>query len=225
MKKTVAVFLFFTIISHSYAQSPKTENMTTVWPFLYEKFADGTIYYNGGASIDAKLNIDMVRYKLNFFDTDDMVKEFSYSDNIDSVLIDNSIYLPVEDVFYELLASANDTYLLKKVKADISHLGTEGGYGSATSSAAVTRMTDLYVSNYQSLPISHMEFDIHAGESIPTAESYWIYSVTNKNLFRITKKSLKTEFPSKDSKAFIKTNKIKLKEDYDQLQLFNFLMQ
>lgn len=221
MKKLILGTAILLASLFSTAQSNFTEDFVTTWPYLYADFVDGTIYFNGKYS-DNKVNIDVTRNKVLFI-KDDVVLEFDPKQTLDSLTISSGeVFYSINKEIFEKLANKGTKTLLCRRQADLAHLGTSGAYGTGTSTSAVTRYTDLYVSNHRNVPVSKLNLEKNSGgDDFPVKKSYYLQEGNNEPI-KVTKKSALSLYEGKDIKGYIKKNKIKMNKRDDQIELFNF---
>ena len=210
MKKLLSfiIMALFTL-SASAQYEPNTK-----WPYVYENFTDGTIYFDGNKKSAAKLNIHLLGKIFQSGDKD-----------VVRVEIGSDVYLFCGKRMMKLCASKGDDALLLLEKGDFDSLveGT-GAYGSSLNSSAARDLSSLDLGGLDKPELGRMLQEKNDGSIISIRPEY--YFVINGEQVEATKKGLDKYF--KDSKpdewkAFQKANKIKWKDAESLAKILDFI--
>lgn len=221
MKKKILtlIALALTTLSASAQYEPNTK-----WPYVYENFTDGTIYFDGNKKTAAKLNIHLLGNVLHYISADGKIFESS-DKNVIRVEIGSDVYLFCGKRMMKLCASKGDDALLLLEKGDFDSLveGT-GAYGSSLNSSAARDLSSLDLGGLDKPELGRMLQEKNDGSIISVKPEY--YFVINGEQVEATKKGLDKYF--KDSKpdewkAFLKANKIKWKDADSLAKILDFI--
>lgn len=220
MKKLLSfiIMALFTL-SASAQYEPNTK-----WPYLYENFTDGIIYFDGNKKTHAKLNIHLLGNALHYISPEGKI--FQSTDNgVVRVEIGSDVYLFCDKRLMKLCATKGDDALLKLEKGDFDAL-TEGSgaYGASLNSSASRDLSSLDIGGLDMPELGRMLQEKNDGRSFPVKTEY--YFIVNGEQVEATKKGLDKYF--KDSKpdewkAFQKANKIKWKDAESLAKILDFI--
>ena len=220
MKKvllSIIMALFTLTVSAQYEPNTK-------WPYVYEHFTDGTIYFDGNKKTAAQLNIHLLGNVLHYISPDGKIFQSSDKDVV-RVEIGDDVYLFCGKRMMKLCASKGDDALLKLEKGDFDSLieGT-GAYGASLNSSAARDLSSLDLGGLDKPELGRMLQEKNDGSIISVKPDY--YFIINGEQVEATKKGLDKYF--KDSKAdewkaFQKANKIKWKDAESLAKILDFI--
>ena len=220
MKKILSLIamMLFTV-SASAQFEPNTK-----WPYVYENFTDGTIYFDGNKKSAAKLNIHLLGNVLHYVSPEGKIFQSSDKDVV-RVEIGSDVYLFCGKRLMKLCASKGDDALLMLQKGDFDSLveGT-GAYGASLNSSAARDLSSLDLGGLDKPELGRMLQEKDDGSIINVKTEY--YFIINGEQVEATKKSMDKYF--KDSKAnewkdFQKTSKIKWKNAESLAKILDFV--
>ena len=213
-------FLLITFSNRLLAQSGYSKKITDKWPYLFEEFHEGLLYFDSGKISKGSFNIDIANQMLVFFETDNVIKSVSKTITIDSLVLSNSKFYK-SDSFYEVIAQSGSKLLLKKDRIDLNAAGdTGGGYGTGSATDASTKLTSIDVANYTGVPYEVMKLEKGKGKVFETISGYYISTGKDEPYQRATKNAFSEVFPNSDVKEIIKANGLKLNQEDDLILLF-----
>jgi hypothetical protein len=214
MKNNICILLLFLatdLFSQQYTP-------TTVWPFLYEDFRSGTVFFSdSGKPKDSKLNIHLLNATLWHQDGENMLQ--SDPGDIDRVVIANDTFIYINGELARLVATKDKTALVELVKGNYAALissGT-GAYGMSTQSSSVRRETTIGDMNYSLVKIKT------EGSNLPLTRKY--YFLFADRIVAATRKELEKALPQESIpklRAFVKTNKIRWNDESSMIRLVDF---
>ena len=182
---------------------PQDNSTASLPQYLYPEFSASNVKFKGGKSQTALLNYNMVTEKM-VFKKDDKLMDMINIEMIDTIFIGKSKFVPVGDIFHEVLLVAPVSLFIQH-KAKLLPAGQPAAYGG-TSQTSSTQMT-LGMSSES----GYFNFKLPADYIVKIEQVYWVrkdnkmYSFENKNQF------LKI-FPDKTAEIdkYIKQNRIKI---------------
>jgi hypothetical protein len=135
---------------------------------------------------------------------------------IDSIYLQNSRFVQVKDVFYEVLLIAPIS-LFVQYNGKLLPAGTQAGYGGTSQLSSTTRLTSFQSSS------GTLNMELPADYIIKVDDIYWIRKDSNMMSFQSERQFLKI-FPLKEEelKHFIKQNSIKFYEQSNLTKLVEF---
>ncbi len=179
---------------------------TAAYPYLLEEFTEGTAYHKKGANgvvilNKEKFNIFLCDSKLHYISKDDGNKYECIVNDIDSVVIDYTLYICYDDVMLEAVGRNNGNMVLKRsfVK-DLHSFPAERGNVAYRVVSKINENKELNIVNQYYLYINGVVID---------ANKKAIVSFVDKK-------------DNKKIKEFIKLNNIKWKEENSLIRLLNY---
>jgi hypothetical protein len=212
---------FFTLflIGLSLIGSARQDNKGNQLPhFLFPQFKEGIVIMKDGNKFPALLNYNMVDEKM-VTEVDGTYRYSKNPKNIERIYIENRMFIPIENVFYEILASGNASFFLQN-KSIFSPRGSDVGYGSKSRSTGPTKMQRYEITNvvYQYGEVAYI--DLPDNVDVTPTSLYWV-SIGDKLKSFETERQLLKLFPEYETqlKEYIKKEKIKIKNREDVIKL------
>ena len=150
---------------------------------------------------------------------------YRYSTNpqlIDTIYLENRVFVPVENVFYEILSGGAVTFLLQN-KGKYIPKGSEVGYGQRSRSVEPTQYRRFELSNtlFNFGAVAYM--DLPPNVDITPASVFWVRKNDKLEKFETEKQFLKI-FPEYEPelKAFLKKERINIRSREDIIRLGNY---
>jgi hypothetical protein len=217
--KTTLFTLFIVILSFDL---PGQDNKGNPLPhFLFPSFKEGIVIMKEGKDFNTLLNYNMVEEKM----VTEVNGTYRYSKNpqvIDSIYLENRIFVPVGDIFYEILSSGQVTFYLQN-KSNFSPKGSNVGYGTQSKSVGATQYKRFELTQviYQYNDVAYI--DLPPNVDITPSSVFWVNKDGNMEKFTTEKQFLKL-FPEYETelKEFIKKENIKFKSREDIIRLGNY---
>jgi hypothetical protein len=224
MKTTYPLLLLALMFAQSgllKAQVKYSEKITDKWPYLYEEFQEGILYFDQGKVSKASFNVDVANHTLIFFEEDQKLKSISKTITIDSLVLAKAKFYKVDDM-YEVIAQKGNKALLRKVRIDLNAASeTGGGYGTGSATDATTRLTSIDVSNYTGVAYDVMKLELGKGKAFETITGYYLTNDPKAEPQRATRNAFADLFPEADVKGEIKAGDLKLNKAEDLIELFS----
>ena len=226
MVKMVLPFYLLTLLPLQISAQKFEPN--TNWPYLYENFTSGVIYFDGNTKSEAELNIHLWGNVLHYVGQDGKIFQ-SKDKNVIRVEIGDDAYIFMNQKLVKIMAIEGTNLLVKQTSGDFDALRSSGGgaYGSSTNSSATRDLSSLDVDlrGMDQPELGLMLQEKKDGRAIPLVESY--YFIINDQTIEATKKGVEKYVgdANKDAlKQFLKDNKTKWKNDESLGQLMKFLI-
>ena len=200
---------------------------TTVWPYIYEDFADGIVVYSNGQAHKAKFNIHLEAAELQYLDGDRIMT--SNLDVIDYAVMADEKYVVADGKMMKVYSEndSRDAFLLILKVGDLASLqsGT-GAYGSNANTQAVSNRSSLDLGGKLIVDHSKLLADRKedSGKELPIKETKYI-KVRDK-CCKAFQKDVEREFGLAGNdqwKSFLKTNKIKWRKEDDLFKVVEYL--
>lgn len=220
MKKILssAVALLLAISSFAQGYAP-----TTIWPYVYEHFTQGTIYTADGTKFVESLNVNLTRSKLHYLDNE-IIKEVILSDAV-LICIGEDRYIPWMGRMYRIVYECAEGLVLVSVEGDFSNLNESGGaYGSSSSTSATTKLTSLDGTSVVGQNHMILWQARHNGTQIAIRSSFYVKS--RNGFYKAGQKDIRdalTEEKAAEWTAWLKDHKIKWKNPESIAQALEFL--
>lgn len=216
MKRVGLIFLVFFVYQLSMAQKYEP---TTSWPFLYEDFKEGKVYFEDLSKTKTQqLNIHLQNFTLFHQDGEDLLQ--SDIKGVTKITIGEDDFIFVNGELMQLIDGSMEAALVKSVKGDYKSLvkPAHGAYGLTNEVAATQELSSI-----GHMDVIKARLDKEEGRHLPLLEKY--YLVVHEKVIPATKKEIEkslTKEGQKKLKGFMKENKIKYNEE-GLLQILAYL--
>ena len=183
--------------------------------FLFPVFADGVIVMKDASKSEARLNYNMVEEAM----ISEKAGVYWRSQNpalIDTIYLQNRKFVPVDNAFYEILATGEATFFLENKSKYVS-VGEDIGYGVKSHSIDHTELTRF--ETWSSVATVELPKNV----TISNVSVNWVRRNGSMQRFNTEKQLLKM-FPEKKIQIsdYIDKQKINLKVREDLIKLGNF---
>jgi hypothetical protein len=189
--------------------------------FLFPSFKEGIVIMKDGKKISGLLNYNMAEEKM----VSEVEGVYRYSKDpkyIQTIFLENRVFVPVESAFYEVLSTGQATFFLQH-KCYVASKGTDVGYGASSQSQGPTKMTRVELVNivYQYGDVAYL--NLPPDVNVTPASAFWVRKGEKLERFNTQKQLLKI-FPEQASelKTFMKNENIKVKSREDVIKLGDF---
>lgn len=198
------------------AQSSESNNLPH---FLFPEFSEGVVIMKDDKPFSTMLNYNLLEQRL--------VTEFNgtyrYSRDpalIDSVLIGDRVFIPVEGKFYEVISRGRFTFLVQH-RATLIEEGDDVGYGVKSQSTGPTQHRRFEMNSYWG-NVAYL--DIPAGGKVKTAPVFWVRQGTSLEKFSNAKQLMKIIPSHKEQiRNYNENEKINFKSPEDVNRLGKYL--
>ncbi|MBO4974329.1 MAG: hypothetical protein J6D17_06215 [Bacteroides sp.] len=218
MKKVLLMILLGCTISVNAQFAPNTR-----WPYLYENFSQGTIYFAKNQKSEAQLNVHLLGNTLHYITQDGKIFEGSDKDVI-RVEIGNDTYWFANHKLMQVITQEGDCALLKLVYGDFDSMTSgSGAYGSSLNSSASRDLSSLDLGGLNQPELGKMLQERNDGSEIPLETAY--YFILGGKVVEANKKAVTetVEVSQSDNwKKFLKENKIKWKKEDSLISVLGF---
>lgn len=197
----------------------------TRWPYIYENFTEGTAYSSDNTKSTLQMNIHLAGNVLHYIGKDDKI--YRAEDNkITRVEIGGDAYLFINHQLMQLIGSHGNNVLLKLQDADFSRMQSAGvgAYGSDANTLATSQKSSLDLGGLNTPELAKMLLEKEDGAIIPLVTRY--YFIIGDKRIEASKGAVEKligEAREKDFKAFVKTNKIKWKNEESLKKILEYL--
>jgi hypothetical protein len=218
MKKVLLMILLGCTISVNAQFAPNTR-----WPYLYENFSQGTIYFAKNQKSEAQLNVHLLGNTLHYITQDGKIFESSDKDVI-RVEIGNDTYWFANHKLMQVITQEGNCALLKLVYGDFDSMTSgSGAYGSSLNSSASRDLSSLDLGGLNQPELGKMLQERNDGSEIPLETAY--YFILGGKVVEANKKAVTetVEVSQSDNwKKFLKENKIKWKKEDSLISVLGF---
>lgn len=228
MNKVVKVVLPFFLFTFSLLQvSAQKYEPNTKWPYIYQDFTKGTIFFEGNQKNSAReLNIHLLGNQLHYLGEDGRIYQ-SNDQKVMRVEIGSDAYIFSDHKLVKIVANEGTNLLVMLTKANFDALQQgNGAYGSSLNSSATRDLSSLDLGGLDMPELGKMLQEKNDGRTIPVTQQYFF--IIGGQQIEATKKSVeKFVGPAKADalKQFLKENKTKWKNEDSLTQLMKFLAQ
>ena len=225
MKRLFVFFVFMqaallTVVAQKFEPNTK-------WPYLYEDFIPGTIFFEGNQKSTADMNIHLWGNVLHYVKADGKIYQ-SDEKKVIRVEIGSDAYIYVNHQLNRIVANEGTNLLVKLTKGDFDAMRSSGGgaYGSSLNSSSARDLSSLGfdLGGLDQPELGLMLQEKKEGRTIPLVEQY-AFIIDNQQI-EATKKGVEKfvgDTRADALKQFLKENKIKWKSEESLQQLLTFL--
>jgi hypothetical protein len=211
-------FVLFLVALPSTGSSTQDNKGNPLPHFLFPRFQEGIVIMKDGTKFNALINYNMVEERM----ITELEGIYRYSKNpqsIERILIENRMFIPFNNAFYEILSSGNLTLFLQN-KSNFAPKGSDTGYGSVNRSVGPTasQRFELTPVTHQYQEVAYIELPQNV--EITPASVYWVSMGDRLEKFSTERQFIKL-FPeySTQLKDFIRKEGIKIKNREDVIKL------
>jgi hypothetical protein len=222
MKHTILFLFIFVMLFKVQSQQ---YDPTTKWPYLYENFTNGVIYFADNTKITANVNVHLLNSTLHYLKSE-LVFQIEPKDLI-RVEIGSDYYIYIDNQLSRVIKQNNNNLLTSITKGDFDALlKSSGAYGMSANSSATRDLSSLEIGGLTNLNHREMIIEKEDGQSLPVKKEYFFIidnytlAVSKKNL----EKQLNPEMKDK-LKTYLKQNRFKWNDEKQLGELLDFLLE
>jgi hypothetical protein len=188
--------------------------------FLFPSFKEGLVVMKDGKKFSTLLDYHMVDEKM----ITELNGVYRYSKDpqlIDKIYLENRVFVPVDNVFYEILSNGPVTFFLQN-RSNFTPMGNDIGYGAKPRSVGRTQYNRFELSDLRFFgEVAYL--DIPPNVEITPASVFWVKKNDKLEQFSTERQFLKL-FPGYEVelKEFIKKESISIKSREDVIRLGNY---
>ena len=208
-------FAFFLLIGTVLNVNAQGNSDRPLPQFLFPVFADGVIIMKDASKSEARLNYNMVEEAM-ISEKDGVYWRSQNPALIDTIYLQNRKFVPVDNAFYEILATGEATFFLEN-KSNYVSVGEDIGYGAKSHSIDHTELTRF--ETWSSVATVELPKNV----TISKVSVNWVRRNGTMQRFNTEKQLLKM-FSEKKIRIsdYIDKQKINLKVREDLIKLGNF---
>ena len=220
MRKIIVLLL---LVTTALTVSAQKYSPNTKWPYIYENFTEGTIFFDGNKKTKAQLNIHLLGNVLHYLADDGRI--FTSDDkDVVRVEIGSDAYIYSDHKLVRIVAVDKTNLLVELTKADFDALFTStGAYGASLYSSSSRDLSSLDLGGLENAELGRMLQEKNDGRDIPLQKQYLF--IINGQQVEASKKGVE-KFVGEDRaealKEFLKVNKTKWKKEDSLTQLLGF---
>lgn len=183
--------------------------------FLYTDFSEGTILLKNGQKRNIPMNYNLLTEKM-VFHQNGKPYDLAGIETIDSVFIQNTCFIPMGNIFYEVAVNDKATLLIQH-RGSLIPPGKPAPYGGVSHTSSTTTYSSINTAGGTYNLKMPSDFSVNYHPVYLLRIDYEIHSFTKQSQF------LKI-FPGKESelKAFIKANKIRFDKKENLVKLIEY---
>lgn len=221
MKKILLLFAMLNTILTTNAQNYEPN---TKWPYIYENFTDGIVFFEGNKKAQKQLNIHLWGNKLHYLADDNRILE-AKDKGVVRVEIGNDAYIYSDNQLVKILDVDQNNLVVELTKADFDALFTgTGAYGSSLNSSAARDLSSLDLGGIDNPELGRLLQERNDGRDL-SVKHVFFFIIDGKQIEANKKEveSLLSDNGKKEWKAFQKQNKIKWKDEDSLAKVLSFI--
>lgn len=224
MKKSKIFTTLLLIIAMAFTAKAQEEfTPNTLWPYVYENFESGTIYFANEKQNSSLLNIHLYGNVLHYVANDGKIYNVDVKD-ITKVAIGNDTYVCNNGKMMQVVAAKGGATLLKMEKADFDALFTStGAYGASLNTYGSRDISALDLGGLNGPELGKMMQTKKDGREISIKAEYYLkigsklMPANKKDIINNLDESIKGDF-----KTYVDKNKIKWKKENSLVKMMDF---
>lgn len=183
--------------------------------YLFREFSKGNVLLKGNKIQATVLNYNTVTEKM-VFEQNGKLLDLVNLDLIDTVYVNDTRFVPVGKVFYEVLATSPIPVFIQH-KGDLLPPGKPVGYGGTSEVAAATRLSGVQLES------GYYNLQLPPDFKVKITPVYWLRKDGAMVSFLNERQMLKL-FPEREDeiKAFIKKERLKVERREDLARIIRF---
>jgi hypothetical protein len=187
----------------------RAQDITTMWPYAYPEFVNGTVYFADSSTLQAPVNVHLQKSRLHYLERD-VIKEAKIAD---VVLVDVGAdkYYVYRNELLRVLAGNAQAFLAALTLADFNAITEPGGaYGSSSNVQATRKLSSIEIGGVNITNHVELKNKKDAGTLLPVNVKY--YFITKDESYPATRKGILAKLSGERKDAFnrfIKQHKIK----------------
>lgn len=221
MKKSLLLLVMLCAVLTTNAQSYEPN---TKWPYIYENFKDGFVFFEGNKKTQMQLNIHLWGNKLHYLSDNNRILE-TKDKGVVRVEIGDDAYIYSDHQLVKILAVDQNNLVVELTKADFDALFTgTGAYGSSLNSSAARDLSSLDLGGMDNPELGRLLQERNDGRELSLKRLYFF--IIDGRQIEANKKEVENflnENGKKEWKAFQKQNKIKWKNEDSLKQVLSFI--
>ena len=184
--------------------------------YLFPEFKDATLLMKNGQSQSAMMNYNTVTERM-VYKKDGKMYDLIIPENLDTIYIQNRIFIPAGKMFYEVILKGTHLALFIQQKGTLLSAGAPAAYGGTSQVSSVTSLSSIELSG------GRYNIALPSDFIVNPSPVYWIRKENEMFSFLNEKQFLKI-FPDKEKelKLFIKGNRIKIGKPEDLAKLVRY---
>lgn len=221
MKK---ILLLFALLSTVLTTNAQNYEPNTKWPYIYENFTDGIVFFEGNKKAQKQLNIHLWGNKLHYLADDNRILE-AKDKGVVRVEIGNDAYIYSDNQLVKILDVDQNNLVVELTKADFDALFTgTGAYGSSLNSSAARDLSSLDLGGIDNPELGRLLQERNDGRDL-SVKHVFFFIIDGKQIEANKKEveSLLSDNGKKEWKAFQKQNKIKWKDEDSLAKVLSFI--
>lgn len=184
--------------------------------FAFPEFIEARLQLLNGSMNSSRVNINLYTGDILFINNAGDTMGLANPGEVKRIIIGESLWIPLNKVFWEVLEIQDEIMLLKSKRTKITDQRKEGAYGTTSGTSAVSSVSSLVVRSDQIatlLPVGIYDFETEVQLRLAKGSKSY---VADANGFR---KAFDTR--KKEITAYLKENRVNFK---DEAEVRGFLL-
>ena len=201
----------FTIVAkgETYIESVLPKDMM----YSFEEFRDANLIRKDGVENETKININLFTGDILFLSPGNQILILAYPKDLDRIVMGNTIWVPVEGTFGEVIFSQGDISLVRVKKTRITDTRRETAFGGMSSTVSTKSVTAFTADNRGHVAIPVGEYDFETATTYRLTDGSRTVIADAKGFRKIFSKN------KKELNSYLKSNKVDFKNERDLLSL------
>jgi hypothetical protein len=202
-------YLCLTILIAGGVIAGRAQDITSMWPYAYPEFINGTVYFADSTTLQAPVNVHLQKSRLHYLERG-VIKE---AKTADIVLVDVGAdkYYVRRNELLRVLAGNAQVFLAALTLADFNAIVETGGaYGSSSNVQATRKLSSVEIGGINIT--NHVELKSKKDAGILLSVNVKYFFVTREEVYPANRKGIAGKLPDGRKEAFnsfIKQHKIK----------------
>lgn len=181
--------------------------------YSFEEFRDANLIRKDGLENETKININLFTGDILFLSPGNQILVLAYPKELERIVMGNSLWLPVEETFGEVIFSKGDISLVRVKKTRITDTRRETAFGGMSSTVSTKSVTAFSADNRGHVAIPVGEYDFETETTYRLSDGARMVSADAKGFRKVFSKN------RKELNSYIKSNRVDFKNEKDLMDL------
>jgi hypothetical protein len=220
-----SAFHLFTALLLTIAVAGQAQDITTMWPYAYPEFVNGTVHFDDSSTLQAPVNVHLQKSRLHYLERGN-IKEAKVTGML-WVEVGADAYYVRNGELFKMLAGRAQLFLASLTLADFNAIMESGGaYGSSSNVQATRKLSSVEIGGINITNHVELKSKKDAGALLPISVKYYV--VTPNDVYPATRKGIAAKLSGEREdafKRFVKQHKIKWNNPESLKTLLDFFEQ
>ena len=185
--------------------------------YSFSEYREATLIRKDGTENTTRINFNLFTGDILFLTPANQILVLAYPDELEKIIIEGDVWLPMEGFFGEIIESAGSGSLVRLKKTRITDTRRESGFGGMSSTTSTKSVTAFAADNRGNVALPVGEYDFETAVNFRLTNGKRTVVANAKGYSKIFSEK------KKQIKEYLKNNSVDFKSDEDQIRLMNWI--